>query len=165
MSDGPHRSLKMRPGWKKVAKFADMRAASADEVGHAVAAAFSDDWRADVPANVAECICEVLGGQKDSLFRDQKVIQLEALRPLTAGRELAQILLDCASSALSAARPAPMLLSKRGRTLSISGEPAKAVMPRNIIAGNRRSVVPATSAAGLRKESAERRALPSRDSS
>jgi hypothetical protein len=64
MSDGPHRSLKMRPGWKKVAKFADMRAATPDEVGHAVAAAFSDDWRADVPANVAECICEVLGGQK-----------------------------------------------------------------------------------------------------
>jgi hypothetical protein len=86
----------MRPGWKKVAKFADMRAAGPDEVGHAVAAAFSDDWRADVAANVAECVCEVLGGQKDSLFRDQKIMQLEALRPLTAGRELAQILLDCA---------------------------------------------------------------------
>lgn len=96
MSDGPHRSLKMRPGWKKVAKFADMRAATPDEVGHAVAAAFSDDWRADVAANVAVSICEILGGQKDSLFQDQKVMQLEALRPFTAGRELAQILLDCA---------------------------------------------------------------------
>lgn len=96
MSDGPHRSLKMRPAWKTVAKFADKRAFTQEEVGGAVAAAFADDWRADVADNIAECICEVLGGQKDSLFRDQKVMQLEALRPLTAGREFAQVLLDCA---------------------------------------------------------------------
>lgn len=96
MSDGPHRSLNKRPAWKRVAEFADKRAFTQEEVGHAVAAAFADDWRVDVAPNIAECICDVLGGQKDSLFRDQKIMQLEALRPLTAGRELAQVLLDCA---------------------------------------------------------------------
>ena len=30
------------------------------------------------------------------MFRDQKLLQLEALQPMTAGRELAQVLLGCA---------------------------------------------------------------------
>ena len=96
MSDGPHRSLKMRPAWKKVAEFADNRSFTREEVGNAVTSAFSDDWRADVAPNVAKCICEILGDRKDSLFDDQKVMQLEALRPLTVGHELSQIFLDCA---------------------------------------------------------------------
>lgn len=96
MSDGPHRSLRKRPAWKKVAEFSDNRASAQEEIGHAVAAAFTGDWRIDVTPNIADCICDVLGGQKDSLFQDQKVIQLEALRPLAAGRELAQLLIDCA---------------------------------------------------------------------
>lgn len=96
MSDGPHRSLKKRPAWKNVAKFADKGAFTQEEIGQAVAAAFSDDWRADVAPNIAEFVCDILGGQNDSLFHDQKVMQLEALLPLTAGRELAQLFLDCA---------------------------------------------------------------------
>lgn len=96
MSDGPHRSLNMRLGWKKAAEFADYDAFAPEEVRNAVASAFTGDWRADVPDSVAGCISEVLGGQQDSLFRDQKVMQLEALRPMTAGHGLAQVLLDCA---------------------------------------------------------------------
>jgi hypothetical protein len=96
MSDGPHRSLTMRPAWKRVAKFADTRTFAREQVRDAVIAAITVDWRADVADNVAGVICEVLGGHQDSLFRDQKLLQLEALRPMTAGRELSQLLLDCA---------------------------------------------------------------------
>lgn len=96
MSDGPHRSLNMRPGWKKAAEFADYDAFAPKDVSDAVASAFTDDWRADVSDSVATCISEVLGGQQDSLFRDQKIMQLEALRTMTAGHGLAQVLLDCA---------------------------------------------------------------------
>jgi len=96
MSDGPHRSLNMRPGWKKVAEFADNRVFTLEEIGNAAASALSRDWRADVPDALARCVCETLGGQRDSLFRDQKVTELEAQRRNTAGHELGQILLDCA---------------------------------------------------------------------
>lgn len=96
MSDGPHRSLNMRPSWKKVAEFADNRAFAQEEVSNAAASALSQDWRMDVPDSLARCVCEVLGGQQDSLFREQKVIQLEALRRMTAGHGFGQVFIDCA---------------------------------------------------------------------
>lgn len=96
MSDGPHRSLKMRPRWKKVSATADNQAATVEEVGGLAAWAFGEDWRVDVPDEVARSVCEILGGSQDSLFRDQKLMQLEALRRLTAGHGLGQVLIECA---------------------------------------------------------------------
>jgi hypothetical protein len=96
MSDGPHRSLKMRPSWKKVAEFADKHSFTQEEVGNAACVACSQDWRADVPDTLIRGVCEILGGQQDSLFRDQKVIQLESLRRIAAGHGLGQVLIDCA---------------------------------------------------------------------
>lgn len=96
MSDGPHRSLKMRPGWKKVAEFADNRAFAKEEVSSAAVSALGDDWRSEVPDSVVECVREVLGGQQDSLFRDQKMMQLEAGRRISAGHGLGQVVIDCA---------------------------------------------------------------------
>lgn len=96
MSDGPHRSLKMRPDWKKVAEFADKRAFAPEEVNDAAAAAYGEDWRTDVPDAVAAAVCEILGGLQDNLFRDEKVRQLEALRRLAAGHGLGQVVIDCA---------------------------------------------------------------------
>jgi hypothetical protein len=97
----------MRPAWKKVAEFAAMQAAPPDDVSNAVASALADDWRTDVASDIAGVICDVLGGQKDSLFQDQKVMQLEALRPMTAGRELAQLFLDCAIQRATTSEPGP----------------------------------------------------------
>lgn len=96
MSDGPHRSLNMRRGWKKVAEIADNRASALEEIEEAADSALSADWRADVPEAVASAICEILGGQQDSLFRDQKVMQVEALRRNTAGQGLGQLVIECA---------------------------------------------------------------------
>lgn len=42
MSDGPHRSLPMRPGWKKVAEYAANKT-SRDQVRDAVEAAVEKD--------------------------------------------------------------------------------------------------------------------------
>lgn len=97
MSDGPHRSLNMRRGWKKVAEYADKGAFSSDEIGDAVASAYLQDARKELPDSVAHAVCEILGDQQEHLFRDQKVEQLEALRPLAAGHGFGAILIDCAT--------------------------------------------------------------------
>lgn len=96
MSDGPHRTLRMRTGWKKFAKFADNEACSPEEVASAAGPALVQDWRGEVPESVAACICEVLGDNQESLFSDQKVHQLSALKALTAGHELGELFVDCA---------------------------------------------------------------------
>jgi hypothetical protein len=93
MSDGPHRSLNMRPGWKKAAEYADKGAFARDDVKNASAAALTGDWRADVPENLARSICEIFSRQ-DTLFRDQKVSDLEALRRLNAGHGMAHVVID-----------------------------------------------------------------------
>ena len=49
MSDGPHRSLPLRPGWKRTAERADTPAYEATEVTRAASRALEDDWRAEVP--------------------------------------------------------------------------------------------------------------------
>ncbi len=96
MSDGPHRSLKMRQGWKKVAEFAGNRNFALEEVSSATAASCIDDWRADVANTLVDAVCKILGNRQDSLFADQKVMQLEVLRQTVAGHGFAQVLIDCA---------------------------------------------------------------------
>jgi len=86
----------MRPGWKKVAEYADNQAFVPQEVSNAAISALSQDWRMDVPDALAKCVCEILGGQQDSLFREQKIMQLEAVRRITAGHGFGQVLIDCA---------------------------------------------------------------------
>jgi hypothetical protein len=45
MSDGPHRSLPMRKGWKKLAERGDGKLHTAEQVRDAVPLALADDWR------------------------------------------------------------------------------------------------------------------------
>jgi hypothetical protein len=122
MSDGPHRSLNMRRGWKKVAEFADNRTFDPAQVSDTVIAAFNDDWRAEVSPEVAGGVRDILGGQEDSLFRDQKVMQLEALRRVTAGHGLGQVLIDCALRAvLNPAQGADPAVEAAANALAIWG--------------------------------------------
>lgn len=94
MSDGPHRSLNMRPGWKKAAEYADKGAFASEDVRIASTEALAKDWRVDVPDSLVRSVCDIFGGQ-DSLFRDQKVSDLEALRQTHAGHGMGQLFLDC----------------------------------------------------------------------
>jgi len=107
MSDGPHRSLDMRRGWKKAAEFADNPACAKADVNSAVTSAFAGDWRLDVPDTLVSAVCNILGGEQDSLFRDQAVMQLEALRGITAGHGLGQVLIDCAVQRMVNGGPGP----------------------------------------------------------
>jgi len=97
MSDGPHKTLQMRPGWRRFAKFADNVACTLDEVASAAGPALGQDWHNEVPESVAACICEVLGDGQQTLFNDQKLHQLQALKPRTAGREFGELFVECAT--------------------------------------------------------------------
>jgi hypothetical protein len=106
MSDGPHRSLDQRPKWKKAAEYADKGAFTREDVMNASEAALTDDWRIDVPQNLARSVCEIFGGQK-SLFRDQTTSDLDALRRLHAGHGMGQLLIDCALQLASKGKSGP----------------------------------------------------------
>lgn len=94
MSDGPYRSLLMRPAWKKAAKCAEKPAYEVEEITASIVAASCDDWRTDVPNQLVSVVSDVLTGDLFSA-RDQKIAQLEAMRT-KAGYGLGQILIDCA---------------------------------------------------------------------
>lgn len=96
MSDGPHKSLNMRSGWKKVAQSADQPAYDVGDVSNRVVSAFAQDWRADISDHLIRNVLTVLENRQNALFRDQTAVELEALRRKTSGHGLAQILLNCA---------------------------------------------------------------------
>ena len=99
MSDGPHRSLNMRRGWKRFAKRADKEAYAPEEVCDAIPAALEQDWRAEVSPNLIRQIRLILQDNQSSLFGDQRIEKLEVLRSNTAGYPLANTFLDCAIQA------------------------------------------------------------------
>lgn len=120
MSDGPHRTLKMRPAWKKFAEIADNRAYTPEQVAWAAAPALSQDWRGDVSEALAACVCEIFADQQESLFNDQKVSQLSALKALTAGHELGELFVDCAiQSAISGPSSPEAAVQAAAKALSI----------------------------------------------
>ena len=104
MSDGPHRSLKMPRGWKKLAERADNKAYATEEVRDALPEALEQDWRAEVPDSVCRHVRDILGDSQSSLFGDQRAERLEALRGETAGYALGNALLDYAMEAAARGR-------------------------------------------------------------
>ena len=104
MSDGPHRSLKMPRGWKKLAERADNKAYAPEEVRDALPEALEHDWRAEVPDSVCRRVSDILGDNQSSLFGDHRAERLEALRRETAGYALGNALLDYAIEAAARGR-------------------------------------------------------------
>ena len=96
MSDGPHRSLKMRRGWKQLAKRADKKAFAPEEVRDAFPVALEQDWRAEVPKILFWKAREILRDGQGSFFGDQRIERLERIRMEAAGYPLANTFLDCA---------------------------------------------------------------------
>ena len=92
MSDGPHRSLNMRRGWKRFAERADKEAFAPEEVCDAIPAALEQDWRAEVSPNLTRQILVILQDNQNSLFGDQRIEKLEVLRK---GRR--RFIADCRS--------------------------------------------------------------------
>jgi len=99
MSDGPHRSLNMPRGWRKLAERADNKAFAPEEVRDALPEALGQDWRAEVPDSACRRVREILGDNQSSLFGDQRAERLEALRRQMAGYNLGNAFLDYAIEA------------------------------------------------------------------
>jgi hypothetical protein len=95
MSDGPHRSLPLRPHWKTFARRAANAAHTADEVQESLAHAL----KRDILKAPIKSIRDIMGG--DSLFPAMKIEQLEALRPSCSGSAPANSAIDCAIAAAS----------------------------------------------------------------
>ena len=85
----------MRRGWKKVAEWAANPAFAPEEICNALIPALAQDWNDDVPTDLIRGVDDILGHQQD-LFKEQKVLRLESLRPITAGHGFGKVLLDCA---------------------------------------------------------------------
>jgi hypothetical protein len=95
MSDGPHKSLGMRPGWKKFAKRGDKAAYDCDQVAEALPDALIDDWRAERCSELIDRIKAVLKDGQRHLFDQNDDGRLEALRGVSGvGYPLRMMLLD-----------------------------------------------------------------------
>jgi len=95
MSDGPHKSLPMRPGWRRVAERAASPAYEPADICDALQPALARDWGDEVPGELVRGLDEILRGPQH-LFRDEQVRRLESLRPLTAAHGLGVLVLECA---------------------------------------------------------------------
>jgi len=93
MSDGPHRSLPLKRGWKHVAERADRDAFDADEISSAIVPALESDCRDESIGELARTIREVVEEQDQRLIKDNVQERIEALRP-TAGFEIGQKFID-----------------------------------------------------------------------
>lgn len=81
MSDGPYKSLPMKPRWKRAAKCAYKEAYSSDEVVESVTRASHADWRSEVrPSFVSSVISIVDAVGQRSLFADQTLSDLNGLQ-------------------------------------------------------------------------------------
>jgi len=89
MSDGPHRSLPMRRGWKKVAECGANHAFAPEEVSQRIAPALEEDCRHEL----APGFIESMHGLYGSLFRNQIESELEGLRD-QAGSGIGRVILD-----------------------------------------------------------------------
>lgn len=93
MSDGPHRSLNMRPHWKTAAQWAANLAHTADQVCSALAHALKKDIL-EAPIGPVRDIMN-----SDTLFPGMRMEQLEALRARHPRSAAANSLIDCAIEA------------------------------------------------------------------
>lgn len=81
MSDGPYKTLQMRPKWKALAECAYNGAYTLDEVSEAMGPALSSDWRSEVSASLLGALRKILiGDNQGSLFSDQATADVRALR-------------------------------------------------------------------------------------
>lgn len=94
MSDGPHRSLPMRPHWQTVAQRAAQAAFSPDQVCEALPYAL----KRDILEAPIKDVRDIMSG--GSLFPKLRIEQLEGLRESCRGSAQGNVFLDCAVDAV-----------------------------------------------------------------
>lgn len=102
MSDGPHRSLPLRPRWKRVAECADKDVFSEDTARQWLDAAIHADFSAEVPDQLIKGLRAIFCESDQASFLPVSCDDVENLRVLTNGTPLANLVVDCAAAAASA---------------------------------------------------------------
>lgn len=97
MSDGPHRSLPMRRHWRNLAERAAKAAYSANEVCEALPVALQKDLR-EAPL---AAIQDIFSGKQGSLFANNEIERLEAVRQASTRSAACNVVIDCAIQAVS----------------------------------------------------------------
>ena len=103
MSDGPHKSLPMRSGWKKVANFGNNSAFTMAEIRGALISALDSDCRCDVKPGFVNRLVQAFQEYGSSLFPDQFMSKLEGLQK-KAGSGVGRTILDFAVEAVAHGR-------------------------------------------------------------
>lgn len=85
----------MRRAWRKVAERAANLSFAPEEISNVLIPALAQDWNDDVSTDLVRGVDHILCDQQD-LFKEEKALRLESLRPLTAGHGFGKLLLDCA---------------------------------------------------------------------
>ena len=100
MSDGPYRSLPMKPRWKRAAKRAYTEAYSSEEIADSIKCACHADWRSEVQPTLVSAITKIVApaGQQ-LLFHNEMVQDLKKLRG-TCVSPLAASFLQCTIDAV-----------------------------------------------------------------
>lgn len=107
MSDGPHKSLAMRRGWKKVAECGDNQAYAPEEVSQRIVPALEDDCRLELGPGLVDSLQSLY----ESLFRGQIESELENLRDL-AGPGIGRVIIDYAIQLAASGETDPDALLK-----------------------------------------------------
>jgi hypothetical protein len=85
MSDGPHKSLPMRKGWRKLAERAANTNFDADEICAAVPEAVTDDWMEEGCDQVVQELREILNdARQGSFFEPKQGDKVEALKDVSS---------------------------------------------------------------------------------
>jgi hypothetical protein len=86
MSDGPHRSLPMRNGWRKLAERAWNTNFEPTEISEAIPVAIKDDWNAEgCDQTVRELRTILEDDRQGSLFGQEREDRIDALKDVSAG--------------------------------------------------------------------------------
>jgi hypothetical protein len=99
MSDGPHRSLKLRKPWRELAKRADQDTYDAAQIAEATAHAVASDFKMEVSWLLMEALKAVFTGRDNSLeIREIALTQLEDAKALAAASVFGTNLVEWSST-------------------------------------------------------------------
>jgi hypothetical protein len=100
MSDGPYRTLNLRPHWKRLLKRAHQRAFGSQDVIDAICPALERDCAQELPEEFMPALRDYCMDKDADLFDDRNA-RLERLRQLATARgTLGAVIADCAHEAL-----------------------------------------------------------------
>lgn len=112
MSDGPHKSLQMRPGWRKFAERADLTAFDSDQVAELAIPALEGDWNEEVAPHIQALRNVLFDDRQGLLFGPQNTVELEQLKRLNPGNTLWRAVVDSVAQRVADGQPGPEALLK-----------------------------------------------------